>query len=399
MPRTSRLRIFVPLKTLPRPDENAGDRRFCALIEIMARHHRVDLWPADQQRQDPAESRRYHSLLTAAGVNVLACDWSSYVWAMTAARYHIGLFEFHQTAERFAADFRQRQPGAVVVVDSVDVHFARLAAGVELGLTDSTVARAVESRELAAYRAADAVIAVSDAEATLLQTAGGIRQLYVVPLIIPQRERNEAPRKGELLFVGGFRHAPNVDGILWFMDQVWPLVTAVAADTTLTIVGSHPPPEILALSRVRGVTVQGFVPDVGPLLDRAAISIAPLRYGGGMKGKVVEALASGVPVVTTSAGVQGLPVRIGTDLLASDDAKGFAEDVLSLLCDPARAREVGAAGQRAAAFCAPEQVERNIDHMMRALVPHPHALRSRVTWLRSAAKHALGNVRRRAVSG
>jgi glycosyltransferase involved in cell wall biosynthesis len=393
MERPSRLRVFVPLQTLPQPDENAGDRRFCALLELMARHHRVDVWLDHLPASNATD--HYRSLLTATGANLLPVGWSSYAWALTSTRYHIGLFEFYRMAELFAEDFRRRQPGAVVVIDSVDVHFAREAAGAELGVLDPAAARDTATRELSAYRGADAVVVVSVDDARLLEDAGGIPHLHIVPLIIPQRERPRGPRPPELLFVGSFRHLPNADGIAWFMNEVWPTIATAEPDTTLTIVGGHPPPDVLAYGQVRGVTVRGYVADLDPLVDRAAVSIAPLRYGGGVKGKVVEALASGVPVVTTPAGAQGLPVRHGSDLVVADDAMGFAQGVLSLLRDPARAERIGAAGQQAAAFCSPDRVERDVDHMMRALVRHPQALRPRLAWLQSATMHTLGALGRR----
>ena len=397
MSRVSRLRIFVASSALPKPDENAGDRRLSALIELLARHHRVDLWLGDPPAS--ADTDRYLSLVRATGAHVLGWGWSGYVSAMTSTQYHLGVFEFYHTAAGLMADFRRRQPGARVVIDSVDIHFAREADGAALGVIDAAAARETATRELAAYRSADAVIVVTDADARLLEHAGGVRQLFVIPLIIPVRTRSQGRHGRGLLFVGSFRHPPNADGIRWFMSEVWPLIAAEEPETTLDIVGSRPPPEVRAFGESRGVTVHGFVADLDALLSQATVSIAPLRYGGGMKGKVCEALAWGIPVVTTSAGVQGLPVQSGTELLVGDDAPRFAAGVLSLLRDSAYAEGIEAAGQRAAASYAPETVERQVDDMIAALAPNPRAFGPRLAWLRASAAHTLRAVGRRVMPG
>jgi glycosyltransferase involved in cell wall biosynthesis len=391
-----RLRIFVVVDTLPMPDRNAGDRRLLEVLSLLAKRHRVDLWAYDQVRVTSGETAVARTRIAALGVRVLPCEWKTFHRAMMVTQYHLGLFEFYSTAELFAVDFSNRQPGARVVIDSVDVHFARQEAGAMLGVLDGASAAETRRRELAAYRAADAVIAVSDDDAQVLREAGGIRQLFVVPLIVPTRERRGAPVPGELLFVGGFAHPPNVDGLLWFAREVWPIVIGQWPGATLQIVGGNAPPEIAALSELPGVTVHGRVSDVAPFLDRAAVSIAPLRYGAGMKGKVVEALSVGVPVVATRVGTQGIPTRVGTDILVSDDAVGFAEAILSLLRDPARAAVIGRSGQGTVRLFSPERVGELVDDMLDALMPRDaDALRSWIRWLRSSASHAINDVRRR----
>jgi len=392
-PGRASLRVFVPLARLPQPDTNAGDRRFCEMLALLARTHRVDVCLS--QPAEEGDDSRYAALLRATGVRILQAGWHGYVRAQLTTRYHLGLFYFFREAERFAADFRRRQPAAVVVVDSVDVHFARLEAGVALGVVDAGLARDTKVRELAAYRAADAVIVVSDADAELLRTAGGIPRIVVVPLIVAPRPRPVQPRPSSLLFVGNFQHPPNVDGLCWFLTGAWPRIRAEVPEATLEIIGTNPPAEVRACGQAPGVAFLGYVPEVAPFLDRTAVSVAPLRYGGGVKGKIVEAMAAGVPVVTTRAGVQGLPLHPGRDVLMADDEAGFADAVVSLLRDPVRAAGQGAAGQRAVAFCAPEAVGETLEQILRELVPRPEAMESRLAWLRAAAAHAARALRAR----
>lgn len=153
-------------------------------------------------------------------------------------------------------------------------------------------------------------------------------------------------RDDQLVFVGGFRHAPNVDAARWLVRSILPLVQARRAGTRLTIVGADPPAPVRALASP-WVTVTGFVPDVQPYLDQAAVVIAPLRAGAGMRVKILQALARGKAVVTTSLGAEGLaagaPVRMG------ESAAQLADAVVALLADASARRELG---DRARSFVA-----------------------------------------------
>ena len=389
-----KLRIFVPVTTLPRPDHNAGARQFCEMLALLAKRHRVELWSAGEDRLEPADIERYRAGLTESGVVVLPTGWSAYVWALTSSHYHLGLFQFYTNAERFAEDFKRRQPGAAVVVDTGDVQYAREEAGVALGVIDAAQAAETKRRELAAYRHADAVLVVSEDESALLSKESGVGRHFVVPLMAHPRPRTKQLRAREVLFVGGFAHKPNADGITWFVREAWPHVIAAMPDAKLTIVGSNVPREVATLADVPGVVVEGYVSSVEPFLQRASAVIAPLRYGGGVKGKVVDAMAAGVPVITTSVGIQGLPVRRGIDLLVSDDAEGLAWSTVFLFANPDHAASMGLEGQRAVAFCAPDAVAHQLERVVRT-VAQPGSLRSRAAWIASAIVHAAGVLRRR----
>lgn len=358
------MRIFVYSSGLPRFDLQSGDRRFSELLRLLARSHRIDLCLREDEA-DPSNpplvawTEKYRRYLADGGVRLLPAGWRHVEWALLRETYDVGLFEFYYNAADVLPLFHRLQPQARVLIDSVDVHYVREQAEADLGLLPREQVDETRRRELAVYRESDMVIAVSEWDRTALEGEGGLPRVVVVPNIVPTRPRPDARRENELVFIGGFQHRPNLDGLCWFVAQAWRRVREAVPDATLTVIGSNAPPEVTAMSDLPGVRVLGFVPDTNPHLDRAAVSIAPLRYGAGMKGKVIEALASGVPVVTTAVGVQGLRVESGVHLLLADDPDGFAAAVVSLLRDPVRAREVGLAGQRyVAGVCSPDVVAR-----------------------------------------
>jgi glycosyltransferase involved in cell wall biosynthesis len=137
-----------------------------------------------------------------------------------------------------------------------------------------------------------------------------------------------------LLFIGGFRHMPNVDAIEWFVAEVWPLVRARLPALTLTVVGSLMPDRIKAINGP-GINNLGYVADVESLIAKARISLAPMRYGAGVKGKVNQAMAHGLPVVATSVAAEGMSLRPGIDLLVADEPLAFADAIVRLYGDEA----------------------------------------------------------------
>jgi glycosyltransferase involved in cell wall biosynthesis len=146
--------------------------------------------------------------------------------------------------------------------------------------------------------------------------------------------------------VGGFDHAPNSDGLLWFVRECWPRILSKVPQAKFTVVGSNPTEEILALGAISRISVAGHVPETAPYLDRAAVSVAPLRYGGGVKGKVCEALASGMPLVTTTTGSQGLAIRDYREARVQDEAIPFADAVVWALTHTEAAEAMGVEGRR-----------------------------------------------------
>jgi glycosyltransferase involved in cell wall biosynthesis len=390
------LRIFVLASELPKPDWHAGDRRFFALLGMLARRHQVDLCLlADMSpTAPPLPAKRledYRCQLEGLGIRLLPGGWKNGEAALRKNRYDIGFFESYHAAFPHAHRFRWHQPGARVVVDSVDLHWVRDAGAAKLGMASFEQVAKNRWRELLTYRAADAVVAVSETDRDILSAEGRMPPLAVLPIVLPTRPRAPGPRPQEVLFVGGFNHHPNQDGLLWFAETIWPRVRDAVPGADLVVVGSNPPAEIVALGRRRGITVRGYVPQTSPYLDHAAVSVAPLRFGAGMKGKVIEAMASGVPVVTTSVGAQGIKAVPGEHLFIADEPDDFARALIALLQDADRCERVGLAGQQlAAAFCSPDIVEQMLEQVLQSLAPTQDG---NVSPLRSRARSAAFFVR------
>jgi glycosyltransferase involved in cell wall biosynthesis len=132
--------------------------------------------------------------------------------------------------------------------------------------------------------------------------------------------------------VGGFNHEPNIDAVLFFCEDVLPRIRKVMPETRFTIVGSNPPPKILALNN-DFITVTGYVPSTTPYLEKSYVSVAPLRYGAGMKGKIGEAMAHGLPVVTTTVGAEGMGLKDRENILIADTSEDFSKCVIELMLD------------------------------------------------------------------
>ncbi len=147
-----------------------------------------------------------------------------------------------------------------------------------------------------------------------------------------------------VMFFGALNYFPNQDGLLYFLREVWSLIEKSNPKARLKIVGQHPTPEILAHQGPR-VEVAGKVDDLRPHLASAAVSIAPLRIGGGTRFKILEAMAMAKPVVSTSLGAEGIDAEPGRHLLLGDDAASFAAAVSRVLGDPQLGSRLGREGR------------------------------------------------------
>lgn len=198
----------------------------------------------------------------------------------------------------------------------------------------------------------DHVVAVSPQDADVFQRDFGLAEVSHVPTGVDTEyfvPSGEVERRGkELVFTGSMDWMPNEDAMKWFVADILPLIRERVPDVSLTIVGRNPPAGVRALAEVHpSIEVTGSVPDVRPYIERAAIFIVPIRVGGGTRLKIFEAMAMERPVVSTAIGAEGLPLRHGTDALLADEPRAFADAVVSLLVDPARASEIGQAAAAA----------------------------------------------------
>jgi glycosyltransferase involved in cell wall biosynthesis len=206
--------------------------------------------------------------------------------------------------------------------------------------------------ERAACLAADHVVAVSEHDARIFRERYGVASVSDVPTGVDVQFFDPAPYAarvpGRLVFTGSMDWMPNADGISWFTEQVWPRVRAARPDATFTVVGRNPPAAVQALATPgSGIEVTGSVPDVRPYLGAGSAFVVPLRIGGGTRLKIYEAMAMECPIVSTTVGAEGLPVRHEEHLRLADDAAGFAAQCVALLDDVSTA---GAMAHRAAHY-------------------------------------------------
>ena len=209
----------------------------------------------------------------------------------------------------------------------------------------SPKAVALRHLELAMIRATDATIVVSDSEREQVERDVPGSRVVVIPTVHDVETFVPGPeeRKG-VLFVGGFEHPPNVDAAVCLVKEVMPAVWRELGDVPVTIVGSAPPPVVEGLASPL-VDVTGWVKDLRPLLESARMMVAPLHYGAGIKGKITQSLAFGLPVVTTPIGAEGLDGGDERCLLIAESANQLAAEAIRLYGDDELWRELSKAGQ------------------------------------------------------
>jgi polysaccharide biosynthesis protein PslH len=198
----------------------------------------------------------------------------------------------------------------------------------------------------------DKVIAVSRDDAETMEREYGVAGVADVPTGVdtqyfsPSGAIEKSP--SEIVFTGSMDWLPNDDAIRWFAGEILPKVSAAVPEATLTIVGRDPLPAVRTLGdEDPAITVTGRVEDVRPFLERAGVFVVPIRIGGGTRLKIFEAMAMGLPVVSTTIGAEGLPLESGNEIIIRDDPAEFAAAVAGLLRDREQAEELGSRGQRA----------------------------------------------------
>jgi sugar transferase (PEP-CTERM/EpsH1 system associated) len=207
--------------------------------------------------------------------------------------------------------------------------------------------KAYENETLAFFGRA---LAVSDNDAAAIRNLGFSGQLEVLPNgIDPEAftiDQNIPVIEGRMVFTGSMDFRPNVDAVTWFAQAVWPMVRRENPQATFYIVGRRPAPAVQALANIPGIVVTGKVLDTRPYLHEAALYVVPMRMGGGVRFKVLEALAAGKAVLTTSMGADGIPVTGGKEVVMADTASEFAVQTLNLLKNPVYRQELGQNGRR-----------------------------------------------------
>jgi len=329
--------VLVVDHQVPEPDRDAGSRAIlCVLQALLADGMLVKFWPHNLQYKPG-----YVEALQDQGVEVFHGphqeSFRTWLAANGAELDLVMLCRPEVTEECLAAV--HAHCGAPVLYYGHDLHFSRLRQqGTLQG--DEMLLRAadrMEERERAVWRAADAVLYLSEDEAASVRAMEpGVVARAVVPYCFDAFGAvRPPPGRHDILFVAGFAHPPNEDAACWLVGEVLPLVRARVPDAALSIVGSNPTARVRALAG-EGVAVVANVSNAAlqARYQRARVAAVPLRCGAGVKLKVVEALREGVPLVTTQVGAQGLP-GLAEVAFVLDDAPAFAEAICALLLDDA----------------------------------------------------------------
>jgi glycosyltransferase involved in cell wall biosynthesis len=192
----------------------------------------------------------------------------------------------------------------------------------------------------------DAIVPISAADAADFRNLGSTRPMHVAPCgVIPAADREVAPEPWTAGFLGSLDYRPNQEAVQWLVDELWPRVMELEPKARLSIGGSAPPEWLRDRARGRSIDFLGYVEDAEAFMQRMAVVLAPLFAGGGMRIKVLEAMALGRPIVATPLGAGGIDVEDGRDIILAGDAASFAAALVRLLRDPEAATRLGNAAR------------------------------------------------------
>ncbi len=325
--------LFIDATT-PEPDKDAGSVRLTNLLRICRDMGYGVTFFADNR----ANTGRYTRDLQDDGIEVLYHPWLDSLqdfFSKRGAEFDYILVSRHYVAVNYIPLLKRYCPNARFIFDTVDLHYLReqRLAKLEQSKTLEGTARQTRRSELAVIKAADATLVVSAVEQTLLAKDAPGEKVHVLSLIhhIAGRDKSFAQRK-DLFFVGGYQHPPNIDGACWFVKEVWPLIRMQLPKLKFHLIGSKAPQAVRSLHG-NGVIFHGYVESLDSFVNDCRLTVAPIRYGAGIKGKISMSMAHGQPAVVSEIAAEGMFVEHETEILIAKDAEAFAREVVRLYQD------------------------------------------------------------------
>jgi len=299
---------------------------------------------------NPSPLEPYCSLVQDLGVEVL---YTPYVYSIEkylkeqGKNFDVVLLSRAHIAWKYIYHIRRFCQSARILFDTVDLQFVREARRYEIEGGKKLLAsvRKIKEMELRIARLSDTTLVVSPVEKEILlkenpslhvEVLSNIHHIFPVSKGFSERR--------DLLFIGGFIHPPNVDAVVWFTDEIFPLVQREIPEVRMYVVGDDPPPHFRAFDS-DAVKVTGYVQDVTGFFSDCRVFVAPIRYGAGIKGKINQSMSYGLPVVTTTIGAEGMGLIHGENALIADDPGDFADEVIRLYRDEALWNRISSGSQ------------------------------------------------------
>jgi GT2 family glycosyltransferase/glycosyltransferase involved in cell wall biosynthesis len=324
-------RILVIDHYLPMPDRDAGSLRMFHILHIL---HQLGHWVTFVP-DNMADIPPYADELQKRGVEVVYHPYIKSVrdyLEKEGHKFDVVILSRCDFAKKHIADVRLHAPQSRIIFDTVDLHFLRTDREAQIRSDPEIRQKARENEQLEydLIDQADETWVVSGVEQKLLREKRPDKSIEIVPTIVDVPGSNTPfSLRRDFLFIGGFQHTPNGDAVIFFLEKIYPLVREHLSDVKFYIIGDKVPPEVVALA-TDNIIVTGLQPDVRPFFESVKLSVAPLRYGAGIKGKINQSLGFGVPVVATSLAVEGMALTDHEDILIADEPKDFAHALVEL---------------------------------------------------------------------
>ena len=304
------------------------------ILKILAElGHRVTFIGENFNQFEP-----YDSIMQQAGVEVIFSPFirsiEQYI-SQNGQYFDVVMLSRLHIAQKHLSNIRKYCPTAKVVFDTVDLQFLRESRRAKVKNDPVLLKKADELKKMEIHlaKSSDITIVVSTKEYEILKSEDPSLNVQIISLIHELKNPDKTfSERRDLLFLGAFLHNPNVDGIIWFIQEIFPKIKQKIPDIKLFVVGDRPTKELLAFSS-EDFIVTGYVEDLIDYFNDCRVFVAPLRYGAGVKGKINQSMSYGLPVITTHIGAEGMGLTDEHNILIADDPDTFAKKVILLYQD------------------------------------------------------------------
>ncbi len=328
-------RILVLDSRMVTPDRDSGSMRMYSILKIITNMG----CKATFASEGLPFQLPYVKDLQKTGIEVLYAPYVASIESYLKKKgreFDAVILSRADLAEKYIEIAKKCCPDAVIIFDTVDVHFIRekRMAGVKQSKAMAWIAEERKRQELALVENADVTLVVSHTEKEILSSLSQGANIQILSNIHQVHNKPYIPfdERAGILFVGGFEHPPNIDAVCYYIDQILPIVREKLNGAKTYIIGSNPPDKIKKHA-TGDLIIPGHVKDIEPYFQACRVSIAPLRFGAGVKGKINLSMSYGVPVVATGVAIEGMHLKHGMGVMVGDTPQKFADELVNVYKD------------------------------------------------------------------